>query len=226
MSDVSWVSAALAGHGALALPAALIGGVVMGMNPCCLAMFPAAAAACCSSGCATSAPKLSASRGVAFVLGNALAMTVLGVVAALAGRAIGGLSGWLSYLVALVPILGGLHMLGWIRLPMPRPVQVEQRAGILGAFGTGLAMSLVLGPCGTPALAAILAVAAVQGSLAYGALLLFLYGLGNGLPLIVAGTLAGAAGDRIARLAGRAHVERVAGAAMCLLGLWMLWRVR
>ncbi|WP_290997284.1 cytochrome c biogenesis protein CcdA [Hyphomicrobium sp.] len=46
------------------------------------------------------------------------------------------------------------------------------RAG--GAFGTGFLLSPVLGPCGTPILAAVLSYAAYQGQMLYGALLLFL----------------------------------------------------
>lgn len=41
---------------------------------------------------------------------------------------------------------------------------------------------------------------AVKGSIVFGALLLFAYGIGNGLPLLVVGT---AAGEATKRLAGR-----------------------
>lgn len=41
-------SQALAAGNMVALPLALLGGLVAGMNPCCLALYPAAAVACCS----------------------------------------------------------------------------------------------------------------------------------------------------------------------------------
>jgi hypothetical protein len=39
---------ALSGSSLLALPLALLGGLIAGMNPCCLALYPAVAGTCCS----------------------------------------------------------------------------------------------------------------------------------------------------------------------------------
>ena len=108
---------AVAQGGLVALPLALAGGVVTGFNPCCLPLYPAAAATCC----ATRGPSLrmTAGNALSFITGLGVATASLGVLAALAGRVMSGLGGWPSYLVALVPIVMGLHLLGWIRLPLP-----------------------------------------------------------------------------------------------------------
>ena len=130
------------------------------------------------------------------------------------------------YVVAVVPLVMGLHLLGWIRLPMPRSLSAPTTRGRLGAFAGGLLLSLVIGPCGTPALAAILAYAAVKGSVPFAAGLLFFYGLGNGLPLLLIGTAAGGLTKRLERLGWSRWVERAAGVAMLGLGFSLLWTAR
>ena len=157
-----WVQATLAEGGLFAIPAALLAGSVMGLNPCCLALYPAAAASCCAGTCdAPERPVLS--RAAMFVLGTAIAMTILGTVAALAGETLAGLGGWVPFVVAAVPIVMGALLLAGVRIPTPRALRAFH-GGMGGAFFTGLLLSLVISPCGTPALAAILSFAAYKGS--------------------------------------------------------------
>ncbi len=68
------------------------------------------------------------------------------------------------------------------------------------AFGCGFLISLVIAPCGTPVLASALSYAAYQRTVSYGAMLLFLYGFGAGVPLLVAATAS-------ARLAQKLEVK-------------------
>lgn len=217
---------ALASGSVVALPLAFVAGLVMGLNPCCLALYPAAAATCCSTAC-DAPPRRTLTHAIAFVLGTATATTALGIVAALAGHTLEGLGGWIRYVVAFVPIVMGLHMLGWIRLPMPRAMAARQRErSIVRAYVSGLLLSLVIGPCGTPALAAILSYAALRGSLVFAALLLFFYGIGNGLPLVVAGAASGRASAWLARLGWGTWVERATGVAMVAVGFAFIWFAR
>ena len=211
----------LAGGSLLALPLAVAGGFAAGLNPCCLPLYPAAAATCCSAETRRAVGVLW--RGVAFVLGGALAMSVLGALAAWAGRAVTGLGGWALYAIALVPLLIGLHLLGWLRLPMPTGEQVP-RVGVVGAFVVGLLISMVLAPCGTPFLASALSYAAYQGSAPYGTLLLFLYGLGAGLPVLSVGTAAGVMAARLRDAAWRSWIDRLAGVLFLGLAFYLLSR--
>jgi hypothetical protein len=52
--------------------------------------------------------------------------------------------------------------------------------------------------------------------IAYGATLLFAYGLGVGLPILVLGTAAGSLAARLDKLGWRVWVERGAGAALSI----------
>lgn len=128
--------------------------------------------------------------------------------------------------VALIPIVMGLHLLGWVRLPMPRGVTGFRGRGVLGAYASGLLLSLVIGPCGTPGLAAILSYAAYRGSVLFAALLLFLYGLGNGVPLVLAGTASGRITAWLSRFGWRLWMERAAGVLMVGVGFFLLWQAR
>jgi cytochrome c biogenesis protein CcdA len=215
------LAGALSGGHLLALPLAIAGGVVTGLNPCCVPLYPAAAATCC----ATRGDRVRAALGAssAFVAGVALATTVLGVVAALAGRTMVGLGGWARYLIALVPLAMAVHLLGWLRLRLPAFRGPGAPHSLTSAFLTGLALSLVLAPCGTPVLASVLAYAAYQGSVLYGAILLFLFGLGAGLPVLLIGTAAGALALRFDAAGLRPWIDRVTGVMLLGVGFYLLW---
>jgi cytochrome c-type biogenesis protein len=212
---------ALSGGNLVALPLALAGGVLAGMNPCCLALYPAAAGACCSLEESQSVRR-SFTSAVAFVLGIALAIATLGTIAAYVGR-IADVGTPLKYAIAVIPIMMGIYRVGWVKVTTSPPKPLK--SGFGGAFGTGLLLSLIIGPCGTPVLASVLSYAAYQKSFAYGGLLLFLYGLGNGLPLVLVGTAAGVFLKKFdcSRL-GR-MVDPIVGSSLLLLGFYLLWRI-
>lgn len=215
------IDQALAAGGMFALPLAFVGGIVAGLNPCCLALYPAMTATCCAAG-ATGTGRMVPRRAAAFVLGTAIATTVLGVLAALAGHAVALMDRWARYAVAFVPVLVGLHLLGWIRLPIPWLRRSPEGSGSLSAFLAGLSLSLIVGSCATPLLAAIL-FAAYKGSVAFGGLLLMLYGLGNGLPMLLLGTGVGALVNRFQLL--QAWADRLAGGMFLAIGFYLLLRV-
>lgn len=212
-------SQALSAGNMAALPLALMGGLVAGMNPCCLALYPAAAGACCSGKEQTIKRPLG--NAVAFVLGVAVAVAALGVLAAYIGR-VAVIGTPAKYAIAFVPILMGVYRLGWVRLPLMTPKAF--RPGV-GAFGTGLLLSLVIGPCGTPVLASVLSFAAYQQSFIYGGLLLFLYGIGSGLPVLLVGTAAGGMLRRLDWSRFGNWIDPIVGGLLILLGYYLLWHM-
>ena len=207
--------------GVVAVPLAFVGGVLAGLNPCCIPLYPAAAATCCAGRC--DEPNGAIKSSAAFVAGVAVATALLGVLAALAGRALTGVSGWASYVIALVPLVMGLHLLGWMKVPLPALGATTRGTTLLGSFASGMLLSLVLAPCGTPVLASVLSFAAYKQSVAYGGTLLLAYGLGVGLPILVLGTAAGSLARRFDRLGWRRWVDRGAGVALLALGFFLLW---
>jgi cytochrome c-type biogenesis protein len=143
--------------------------------------------------------KIALARGLAlsavFVLGMSLVFAAIGAAAGLLGHAI-LVGAWAYYAVAAVCVVIALQMLGVIDLRLDRlnallPARRPQRGGFVGALLFGMLFGLVVSPCSTPILAAIATLAAASGSSAKGAGLLFVYGLGRGVPLILLGLASG-----------------------------------
>jgi len=163
----------------------------------------------------------------AFVFGMSMVFTGVGVGAVLLGRAI-FVGAWANYLVAAICIVLGLQMLGLINirfdalnrfLPQKRP---ESRT-IGGAMLFGAVFGLVASPCTTPILLAIAAIAASSGSVAQGGAMLFLFGLGKGVPLILVGVLS-ASIVRIGKLSNFAeYTTKFSGAMLLFAGAYLVW---
>lgn len=127
---------------------------------------------------------------------------------------------------AMVIVLG-LHFLGVFRIPMlDREARLnagDQGGSALGAYLLGLAFAFGWTPCIGPILAAILAVAGAQETVARGALLLAVYSLGLGLPFLIAGFAMGRFLAFVAQF--RRHfgkVEKIVGVLLILTGVAFL----
>ena len=141
-------------------------------------------------GIAPGAQKRLVVSAVFFALGVTTIFVLLGMGATALGQAFAQWRQPLSYVAAGILLLFGLHFLGILRIPLLyREARMESSAEpttIIGAYLMGLAFGFGWTPCVGPALAAILMVASGMGSLAEGALLLLVYGLGMTAPFIVA----------------------------------------
>ncbi|MBE0475659.1 MAG: sulfite exporter TauE/SafE family protein [Coriobacteriia bacterium] len=179
---------------------AFLGGLVAGFGPCVLPMMPAVFGYVTGSAArevAGGRPATLKAFGLAavFVVGMSLVFTAIGVAAGLLGRAV-IVGTWAYYAVAAVCVLLGLQMLGLVDLRFDAlnrylPQRRPERRGFLGAFLFGMLFGVVATPCSTPILAAIAAMAAVGASAAKGGGLLFVFGLGKGVPLLVLGLASG-----------------------------------
>jgi cytochrome c-type biogenesis protein len=153
---------------------------------------------------------------------------LLGLVASLVGGLMGGTSRIRYYVVAAVCVLIGLSMLGVYKLPqLPGAARLRERVqlqGIPGALALGLVSGLVASQCASPVLAAILTyVMSQDGALVYGAALLFVYALGRGVPIVLAGTFTGALKQLQALGRWSPIIERVSGVIIIAVGLYLLW---
>ena len=225
--------------GAIVYGIAFVGGILAGFGPCVLPMLPAifgwitgtSASEIAKSN--AEAPKQRAAwmrptlMMAAFVFGMSMVFTGVGVGAVLLGRAI-FVGAWANYLVAVICIVLGLQMLGLINirfdalnrfLPQTRP----QNRSIGGAMLFGAVFGLVASPCTTPILLAIAAIAASSGSVAQGGAMLFLFGLGKGVPLILVGVLS-ASIVRMGKFSNFAeYTTKISGAMLLFAGAYLVW---
>ena len=160
-----------------------------------------------------------------FAVGLAIATALLGLIVVLAGGIFGGVHPAVRYILALVPIVMGLHLLGIIKINIPmarnwRPI----RTGTVGALLTGLVFSLAILPCATPVLASILSYAAGHGRALYGSGLLFTYGAGIGVPIVIVGTSIGLISSLRPLVRWWSVVQRASGLILIGLGFYLLWQ--
>lgn len=164
-------------------------------------------------------------------LGRAVTYAGMGVVAGLAGQtfAIGGLQRWVSIAAGMLILIGLLLVyLGW----MPR---LMESLGVWSAFArlqkawrgsfasrgyTGLlSLGLINGllPCGPVYVA--LAGAAATGSVAGGALFMFVFGLGT-FPMMLAVSLAG----KLVQMPLRRKLQKLVPASAAVVALLLILR--
>ena len=162
-----------------------------------------------------------------FALGLAITFMLLGVGAALIGGVIGASARWWYYLVAAICFLIGLQMLGALNLPMPAWFGgLRERVGlkgIPGALALGLVSGLVASQCATPVMAVILTYVMLEGAIAYGATLLFIYALGRGVPIVLAGTFTGILKQMQSFGRWSHSLEMASGLIVIGVGLYFLW---
>jgi thiol:disulfide interchange protein DsbD len=215
----------LQGSAVFAYPTVFLAGVLTSFTPCVYPMIPIL------MGYVGNQAKGKKSRGfllsLAYVLGVAIVYTTLGALAGLSGTFFGRVQSnpWFQIAVGNIIMLCGLVMLGAVRIPVPSFLSGTSgapRAGLLGAFGMGLASGLVAAPCVTAVLGTLLFYVASGNNAFSGAALLFTFSIGMGtLPLLV-GTFTGIL-KTIPR-AGRwmEWVERFFGFAMIALGEYFI----
>lgn len=219
------IPAAIAGKSLITILIIFLGGVVTSISPCILSMLPVMVGYIGGYGDATKAKGFS--LATTFVLGLATTFAILGFVAASLGRVFGQIGTSWYYILAAVAIIMGLHLMGVINFKMPGLKQMPIRiSGYPGAYLMGLFFGLVASPCATPVLAVIMTYVAVQGELAYGSLLLFVYGIGHGLPLIIVGTFTVLLKKLPQVQRYTQYITYVSGAILIILGLYLLIWVR
>lgn len=206
----------------LALPLVLAGGLLAGLNPCCVAMYPAATASCCAI---SDSRKHGTLANLAFVVGAASATAMLGIAAALLGRVMGQFGTTARYAIAFVPMLMAFYLLGWLKLPTRQGPVKCVGSGLGAAFVSGVLLALLISPCGTPILASVLSYAAFKGNIALGTLLLFLYGVGSAAPVILLGSAATAALRRNGRAHWQDKMNWASGAILVATSFYLIWKV-
>ena len=131
---------------------------------------------------------------LAFVLGFATVFTALGATATVISGLLSDHLDTLAVIAGFGLVLLGLSFAGAFRIPLlqrdARYRVATRPVSALGAYGVGLAFAFGWSPCIGPVLAGILTIAAAQEGAAQGALLLFVYALGIGLPFLLAAAFA------------------------------------
>ena len=166
-----------------------------------------------------------------FSVGILVTIGAIGAITAAAGRMMGDVGKYGNYFVALIFFVVGLHLLDVIPMPWSGPGQVGmKRKGPLAAFILGLVFGIALGPCTFAYMAPMLGVTFKLAStnLAYGILLLLVYGIGHCSVIIFAGTFTEVVQrymnwNEISK--GAVVLKKICGVLVLLGGLWLIYIV-
>jgi cytochrome c-type biogenesis protein len=213
------------------LPAALVAlaaGILSFLSPCVLPIVPPYLAymSGISLGEMKSGrkPLLAASF---FVLGLSTVFLLMGAASSAFGAFFLARSQTFATLSAIVVMIFGAHFLGIFRLRfLDQDIRLnagDKGGSAMGAYVLGLAFAFGWTPCIGPQLGAILTIAAQEGSVGRGTLLLAVYALGLGLPfLLVAAFFPGLTPVMALMKRHMERIEKIMGLMLWTIGLLML----
>ena len=216
----------LSGSMWLAMPLALVAGLVSFLSPCVLPLVPGYLGYV--SGVAASRSRV--------VLGSVLFVLGFTAVFATLGTMVGGVGSILyadvasiaQRLLGVVIIVLGVVMAGGFGFGQRQfKLNISPRAGPIGAPLLGIAFGLGWTPCIGPTLSAVLTLSLDEGTALRGAVLSVLYSLGIGLPFIALAAGFGWATKSVAWVKKHIRAFNLAGGAMLVIlgvlmvtGLW------
>ena len=167
----------------IALPLALLAGVITFISPCVLPLVPGYLGYVSGS----AAPKSKIITGaILFVLGFTAVFVSLGVLAGTAGFLFVARNQWIQLVLGILVIIFGLAMIGQFGfLQRTLKLNYSPKVGLLGAPLLGVVFALGWTPCIGPTLSAVLVLASDSGDPIRGGILATVYSLGIGIPFVL-----------------------------------------
>ena len=224
----TWLTHSVEGTPAIAIIASLVWGVLsILLSPCHLASIPLIVGFIGQQGQMTTRRAFGIST--LFAVGILITIGVIGAITAVAGRMMGDIGPWGNYIVAAIFLLVGLVLLDVIPMPFSGPGQVGmKRKGLLAAFILGLVFGVALGPCTFAFMAPMLGVTfkLAATNIAYGVLLLALYGVGHCSVIVLAGTFTEVVQRYLhwtEKSKGASILRKVCGVLVIFGGIYMIY---
>ena len=224
-----WAESAVGGSMPVAVPVALLAGIVSFFSPCVVPLLPGYLSYATGLG-AAEVMQGSGRRGrmllgtSLFVLGIAVVFVATGTLVGSLGATLLGHADTISRVLGVVIIALGLVFAGVLRVGQ-RELRISRlpAAGIAAAPLLGVVFALGWTPCIGPTLGVVYSLAFNEGTALRGGLLAFVFALGLGLPFVLAGLLY----TKMARAVGvlRRHqlaLLRTGGVLMVLVGLLLV----
>lgn len=200
------------------------GGVLSFVSPCTLPILPAYFAFAFQSG-----RRQIAANTMAFMLGLGTMFSLLGAGASAIGRLLNQNSDLLLLIGgSAVLLFGVMSLLGKGFSGFVQEEDIERNTSLGGSYALGLTFAVGWTSCTGPILGAVLTLAATTGSVSQGIMLLFIYTLGLGLPLLLVSTLFGRASRQSLfwrLLRGKGWTVSVSQLVVGLLWSLAIWRV-
>lgn len=170
--------------------ASFLGGLISSISPCSLSMLPLIIGYI--GGYSNEKPLKTLLQMIVFVIGTGIVFSVIGAICAFTGKMFIG-NPYFALIVASIIMIMGLKIIGVIEFDLPVIIkeipQNKVNNDFLYPLILGAVFALIGTPCSTPILASIMAFASISAKISSAVIMLFLFSLGQGLILIIAGFL-------------------------------------
>ena len=212
----------------LLLAASFIGGVLASVSPCSLVMLPLIVGYV--GGYSKETPIVTFIQLCCFILGTAVVFTIIGIICAVTGNVFASVLGpYFTLIIASLLLVMGLKLFGLLDFEIPTIIkampQNKHNSLFLYPVLLGITFALAGTPCSTPILAGIMAFAAMGKNIGMAILMLFLFALGQGVILIVAGLFTSGL-KNMKSMAGITEILlKLSGVLLALASFYMYWRV-
>lgn len=203
---------------------AFLGGIISSISPCVLSILPIIIGYI--GGYSENKTSKAFTQSLLFVLGLTITLTIVGLIAALAGKVIGSFIGPMWYiLLAVISIIMGLSLLEvfYIRFPTLIKDMPQNKYGkIFSPIILGMAFGLIATPCSTPILIALVSYVAYQGSIVFGTIMLLAYAFGHGIILLLCGTFTGILKEIGFLRKWTSYITKISGILLILIGIYLI----
>ena len=212
----------------LLLAGSFLGGVLASVSPCSLAMLPLIVGYV--GGYSKETPFVTFLQLCCFILGTAIVFSVIGILCAITGTVFASaLGGYFTLVIASLLFVMGLKLFGLLDFEIPTIIkampQNKHNSIFLYPVLLGITFALAGTPCSTPILAGIMAFAAIGKNAGLAILMLFLFAIGQGVILIIAGLFTSGLKNLKSMAAVAELLLKISGALLIAVSIFLYWKV-
>lgn len=206
--------------------AAFLGGLISSISPCSLSMLPLIIGYI--GGYSDEKPLKTLLQMIVFVIGSGIVFSIIGAICALTGKMFIG-NPYFALIVASIVMIMGLKILGFLEFDLPPIIKEipknEFNNDFLYPLILGAVFALIGTPCSTPILASIMAFASISAKISSAVIMLFLFSIGQGLILILAGFITSKikTSEKFYQLSEK--IMKFSGMLLILVSLYIFYKI-
>lgn len=206
--------------------AAFLGGLISSISPCSLSMLPLIIGYI--GGYSDEKPLKTLLQMIVFVIGSGIVFSIIGAICALTGKMFIG-NPYFALIVASIVMIMGLKILGFLEFDLPLIIKEipknEFNNDFLYPLILGAVFALIGTPCSTPILASIMAFASISAKISSAVIMLFLFSIGQGLILILAGFITSKikTSEKFYQLSEK--IMKFSGILLILVSLYIFYKI-